>query len=41
MKKLSDDQIIELIPVMPYEVEWNVDALLAFARNIEKYLKGK
>ena len=35
-KPLTEDEIIETIPVMPYEVEWHVEATIALVRAIEK-----
>jgi hypothetical protein len=38
---LSDDDAIELIPIMDYDFEVDVEMILLFAKNIEQALKEK
>ncbi len=38
---LTDDECIESLPVMPYEYEFNVQALLEYTKNVEAKLKEK
>ncbi len=38
---LTDDECIESVPVMPYEYEINVQALLEYTKIVEAKLKEK
>ena len=38
---LTEDECIGLLPVMPYEYEFNVEALLEYTKNVEAKLKEK